>query len=467
MAARRRSESDLPHAPLELLHPVMLPGAEIPGAEILGEIGGSEAATLLGLLRAVLAWSANPGHVAALDRDTLERTEYTLLSRGPDGFASPAGLLAGYMARPKTASERDVAWVCICISDWAAERGARATAIQFAMAAAFAWPRHPRYAWIVARMLIESGRRTEAEAWLRRSWRVAVWTDDWEAQGRSINALGMLHYERGTLRRAERLYRRAITVAKRHVLPEIEAIGQHNLFVVKAEQGDRIAAETAAASAFALYGYRHPKLLELVADVAFFWNRVGLHARALRILYPLLQCFNDPDARLRLLAGVIRAAGIDGCPGLVEQYWPELWFLSTSLPAAEVKGSALYEAGIGARALGDNTKAELAFKSAVDIANRCGANQLLIQAEQAFSATTEATGGASYARRQEAASDPGEQLAEEFLKTLRRVNGEETGVSSPSDPSIPAAEEDSPSLFADLHAVARRSGAGCRGAART
>ena len=194
MAVRRRSDSELPHAPLELLHPLLLPGAEIPGAEIVGELGCTgDATTLLQLYRAVLAWSAHPENAPSFDRGAMERTEYALLSRGPDALASPAGLLAGYMSRPETATQREVSWACICIADWATERGARGTALRFTEAAALAWPRHARYAWMVARMLRAQDRVRESEAWFRRAHRVAVWSDDWEAQARTLNSLGNLN----------------------------------------------------------------------------------------------------------------------------------------------------------------------------------------------------------------------------------------------------------------------------------
>jgi hypothetical protein len=138
MIARRRSQSDLPNAPLELLHPLMRPGAEIPGAEIVREIAGRDGATLLELLRAVLTWSAHPDNAPDLESASLARMEYELLARGADAFASPAGLLAGYMANAAKSTARDIAWACVCISDWASERGARATALQFAQAAALA-----------------------------------------------------------------------------------------------------------------------------------------------------------------------------------------------------------------------------------------------------------------------------------------------------------------------------------------
>lgn len=416
MAARRRSESDLPHAPLELLHPMMLPGAEIPGAEILSEIGGGDGATLLGLLRAVLAWSANPGHAAALDRDALERTEYTLLSRGADAFASPAGLLAGYMARPKMASERDVAWACICISDWASERGARKTALQFAIAAALAWPRHARYAWMVARMLRAHDQLRESEAWFRRAHRVAIWSDDWEAQARVLNSLGNLHLAVGRFPQAKRLNLRARRVARRHALTAIEAEVTHDLFITAAEMKAFDQAEAFASEAFSLYGRAHPRLLMLMHDVAQCWVEQGLHARALPVLTALLRKFAEPAERIRTVAAAAHAAGALRLRDAFERCWAEFWEAANEVTKSHLLASTLYEVGLGAADLEQWERAasvlELAREHAAaaeshDVRMRADAALTLVRARRVIEETVP-----------RAAETAGDVLARGFLSSL-------------------------------------------------
>ncbi|HEX9939447.1 MAG TPA: tetratricopeptide repeat protein, partial [Longimicrobium sp.] len=313
MAARRRSDSELPHAPLELLHPLLLPGADIPGAEILGELGCTpDATTLLQLYRAVLAWSAHPENSPALDSASLERTEFALLSRGDDPLASPAGLLAGYMAQPEAATQREVAWVCICIADWATERGARATALRFTEAAALAWPRHARYAWMVARMLRAQNKVRESEAWFRRAHRVAVWSDDWEAQARTLNSLGNLNRTIGRLPLAKRLNLRARRVAHRHDLTGLEAEVTHDLFITSAEMKAFEQAEAFAAEAFKMYGRTHPRLPMLMHDVAQFWVDQGHYERAFPVLTALVRRFDNPSESIRVLAAATHAAGALG-----------------------------------------------------------------------------------------------------------------------------------------------------------
>ncbi|HET7232458.1 MAG TPA: hypothetical protein VFJ16_20790 [Longimicrobium sp.] len=384
MAARRR-QTELPHAPLELLHPLTLPGAEIPGAEIMSEIGGDDAATLMELLRAVLTWSANPELAPAFDRAALERTEYTLLSRGPDALASPAGLLAGYMAHAETASPREVAWACICISDWASERGARATAVQFAMAAAFAWPRHARYSWLVARLLRTYGNLREAETWFRRSHRLAVWTDDVEAQASTLAGLGNLSYTAGNYARADVRLSRALRVSRRHKFTQLEAETLHDLFIIAFVRGDRSRAEQLGAEAMALYlKLGHRRLPALVFDFAMFWIIAGRFRRVLPLLHGLQTCFSEPSKRMQVFAATARAAG--AC-GEIDDF-DASWFAASTLEV-EVRGSPVYAAclvdlGLGAASVKRWDDACAMLSRALDVASARKENDLVLIAESAL-----------------------------------------------------------------------------------
>lgn len=387
--ARRRSESDLPHAPLELLHPLMLPGASVPGAEILAEIGGGDAATLLELLRAVLAWSANPGHPPAFDSAALERTEYELLSRGADALASPAGLLAGYMARPRAASERDVAWACICISDWASEQGAPATAVQFAMAAAFAWPRHARYAWLVARMLRARGDLRAAETWFRRSHRLAVWTDDWEAQASTLAGLGNLSYTTGNYARADVRLTRALRVARRRKLTRLEAETLHDLFVIAFVRGDRARAESLGAEAVGQYvKLEHHRLPALVFDFAMFWILAGRFRRVLPLLHGLRKCFSEPPKRLQVYAATARAAAACGEIDEFDASWSAAVQLEPVVRGKPVYAACMVDLGLGAASAKRWEDARRMLSTGLAAARAGRENDLVAIAESALDAVT-------------------------------------------------------------------------------
>jgi hypothetical protein len=217
----QRRRADLPHAPLELLHPLHVPGAEIPGIQILGEIRERDGRILWRLYRTVLAWSARPAGAEPEvgDPAELQRLEFQLLSRA-DSFGSAAGLLAGDLARPDTAVPERVAWSCMCLAEWAAERGARETALLVAEVAAPSWPRHARYAWVVACMYRAVPRPGRARHWFIRAYRVAVWTGDLEAQVQRL--LGLVSVAESTS--VERALRaRALRVAHRQGLASLEA----------------------------------------------------------------------------------------------------------------------------------------------------------------------------------------------------------------------------------------------------
>lgn len=207
--------AELPNAPMDLLHPLALPSAEIDGVEILSEMSGGDAILLWQLLRVVLSWSVDRDSACQTYAKQLERIEQDLLSRGTDSLSAPAALLARLMGHPNGEGHEQVAWACLCISDWALDRGFRTTGIEFARAAGLAWPRNPRYAWVVAQLLHSNGRNDQAHQWFRRAHRVAIWTDDWTCQVKVLLAWGEMLDEMRAHRGAGLLYEKAERVAAR------------------------------------------------------------------------------------------------------------------------------------------------------------------------------------------------------------------------------------------------------------
>ena len=229
---------DLPHAPLELMHPLRLPGAEIPGLRILTEIGGSDGMLLWRLHRAVLRWSVRPADsdLGGDARVELDRLEFALLQvKSPLGAAG--GLLAGYMRDAEEARPKDVSWACLCLSEYAYDRGATQTALEFVQAAAFAWPRHARFAWLVGCMFRAAMKPDVAAVWFRRAYRVAVWTRDAEAQVQCLRGLVSLPECPVGLTRT--LNARALRVARSHGLSSLEA-------EIRAETSPRTGSRTPA-----------------------------------------------------------------------------------------------------------------------------------------------------------------------------------------------------------------------------
>jgi tetratricopeptide (TPR) repeat protein len=386
MGERRQSRSELPHAPLALVHPLSVPGAEVDGAALLAELPRELAAPALQLLRAVLAWSRDPAEAAAaLDAAAMARLERRLLDR-PRVQApwAPLAVLAEAMGRPLTANPDQVAPACLAVCDWAVGEGAESTALAFAEAAALAWPGNARFAWVAGRMLREHGRMKHAERWLRRAHRVAVWTDDWESQARSLNSLGNVHYARGGFAVSRNMNTRALQLASRETMKKLEGEIRHDLFVIHAETGEADIAEMFASTAFEAYFPSHPRLPYLVHDVAQFWNEQGKFTRSLPILRALLCRLNEPGERLRTTAALARAAG-----GLRDFVLFEATLQDALRMAGEVHepastASAFFEIGLGGIDLSSREHAVAALDLALEHGAQATASDVVIRASEAM-----------------------------------------------------------------------------------
>jgi hypothetical protein len=223
----RRSRAELPRAPLELLHPLALPAATPTGVEILSELPRGVALPLFSLYRAALSWSAGPS--SGEDVSSIER--HALARLGEGGCWPGAAVVAMHVAAPPGEERDEIARACLALADWALSQRAQETALAFAGLAALVWPRHPRYAWVFARLLRGRSRMREAEHWFWRSHRIAVWLGDFEAQVKCLNSLGVLSYLTGSYRRAEARLTRALALASRRGLGLARCEVLHDLFV--------------------------------------------------------------------------------------------------------------------------------------------------------------------------------------------------------------------------------------------
>lgn len=422
MPGRRQSAADLPRAPLELVHPLAVQGGGVAGAEILSDDLGPSAVLLFRLHRSLLAWTADPENPPAFDRAALRRIEDSVLSRlRKDEIAAPLAVLIAALLGWETIDPKRFAWACLCVSDWAIGRGAKATAVAYAQLAALSWPRHARYAWVVARLLFGQTRFREAEPWYRRAHRVGVWTDDWEIQAKSLNSLGLVYFERGKFPVAKRLYQRAIKVARRRGLKELEAMATHNLFVLHSGCRELVAAEQYAARAFELYCPTHPRLPELVADVALFWNEHGYYRRTLPIFRALAQRFTEPEARVRVAAGIARAAGGTGDRGSFVESWTEVSRFADEHPSSLAAG-ALFEAAIGAANLRDFKLAGQILTRTLEVALLSGSAEMATAAELGLAKLERNENLDPALRRNPEAThcQPADLLAQEFIHSLKR-----------------------------------------------
>ncbi len=430
MGGRRRSRSELPHAPLTLVHPLSVPGAQVDGAPLLEELPRALAMPALQLLRAVLAWSRDPAETAAaLDSAAVGALERRLLDRPrPEAPWTPLAVLAGAMADPLTARPDQVSLACLAVSDWAIDAGHEHTALAYAEAAALAWPANARYAWVAGRMMRSHGRMKEAERWLRRAHRVAVWTDDWETQARSLNSLGTLSYAAGNLQKADVRLDRALVVARRRGLRTLEGEILHDLFVIAFMRRDFELAETYGGMAFEMYQPGHHRLAPLAYDVAYLWLLRGSHDHAIRILTALLSHFTTADDQLQVLSAIVRAAGESGNRQLYRETLPTAWRTVERTVHGRKLGACLVDIGLGAMALEDWTSATTALERGLAEAQSHGEGDVVFAAETALAKIRNGAAISTDLTRRVALNGDAGSLADRMVRNLNNASPEPAGV---------------------------------------
>lgn len=357
------------------------------GAAILDELAPAVALILLKTLRLVNAWSR--GHERAgdfLGCKQMERWEEDVLLSGVDEqLWAPVAVIASAMRTPARADSRQIATCCFAITGWVLERGAEGTALHFAEAAALAWPENARYAWVTGRMLRNAARYSEAESWLRRAARVATWRDDHEAQDLALNSLGNLYAQTGRFADAQRCLDRAFGAAHRYRLRDRERAVTHDLFMLNVLRERWPRAEELAARSFDLYAPDHPNLTMLAHDAAQLWLKMGRADLSLTILDTLLPRFEVPEARLRVLASTMYAAGCAEERTAYDTARSEASSILARLgdsPGALVW--AMLDIGIGAATMGDWDHAAEALNFTIAYAPRIGIQGVEPKAEAAL-----------------------------------------------------------------------------------
>jgi tetratricopeptide (TPR) repeat protein len=405
--------------------PLTIPGGAVAGADVVRELAPEVALPVWQTLRTVLTWA---GEEPALRGDLFEPCAMAdwerqlLLETWEPDVRSPLAVLVGELATPAKASPETVAHACLCVTDWALERGHVATGLAFAEAAALSWPQHPRYSWMAGRLLRSHGRPREAELWLRRAEKAASTAGDWEARTLALNSLGNAYYEAGDYRRAAATQRQALRAARKHRLKQREGEVLHDLYVATWYMGATTEAEEYARAALDIYRSGHDRLPALAHDVAFSWLAQGHYGRALRILRELQGYFADPHERIRVLASTARAAGGSGESGVFSEAANEIWSLAEQPGAAPGVAAALVELARGASSL-----------EQWDLAERSLAKALAVALARAEADVQELAGQALEAIRAQRAAAPDrsqldivpfarlDALANGFVSSLRTV----------------------------------------------
>lgn len=387
MAARAR-RSNRPRA-ADFTTPLTIPGGAVGGADVVRELPPEVALPVWQTLRSVLMWA---GEEPALRGDLFEpcamqewEAELLLDSWEPD-VRCPLAVIVGELAKPADASAETLARACLCVTDWALERGHAATALAFAEAAALAWPQQPRFSWLVSRLLRHHGRLREAETWIRRSAKAAASARDWETQALAQNSLGNLLHDQGKNSQSLRTLKDALRLARRHRLRSLEGEILHDLFVVCTWGGECDNADEYAEGAFTIYREGHPRLAALAHDVASLWIIRGYHARALTVLKQLPPFIELPDEQMKVWGALARAAGACGDAATYRRAAAEVWRLLDDPETVSRSASALLEVAIGASSLDEPHEAERAVSEAMEIAAKTGESDIEIRAQEVLAA---------------------------------------------------------------------------------
>jgi hypothetical protein len=295
-------------------------------------------------LRDVTLWaSAEPERRAGLFKPgsaEVRRTAITEAERIEARIAQNLTTLTAILATPDKIDVELVEVVCLDLSAWAEDRAALATAVSFAQAAALARPEMPHPATRVGHLAIRWGRYARAETWLRRGTGLARRAKDWECYGQACVALADIYVGREQPETAKRLYVVTMRVGRRHSLPTLRATALHGLMRLALAAAEFKEARRYAHAALRAYGRGHPRLSELMQDIAHLMVLTGENERAVSYLRKLVVGVSDSARRARLLAMLARAAaGVAADPDArtpahmaKETYragWSDAWILIT------------------------------------------------------------------------------------------------------------------------------------------
>ncbi|HYW13594.1 MAG TPA: hypothetical protein VE871_16655 [Longimicrobium sp.] len=388
-SVRHRSRAELPPRPLEFAYPLAVPDATVLGAVLLHEVPGDFTLQVLQALRLVFAWAAGPrASGAVFDATDLNAWEVDVLHTAgiEEALWAPVSVIAGELARPAEVEVERLAHACLAVTEWALDREAHGTALLFAEAAAVVWPTNARIAWLTGKLYRERLQLSQAEMWLRRASRVAVWTGDWELQARALISLSNLKVHLGDLPGGRKLLLSTVRLTKRKRLREQSAMAHHDLFVIATYAGLFTEAELHAQQAFTAYGTDHPNLLRLAYDVSHWWTQQGQFSRAIEVLNVLRDRFPDPERKLHVLASTARAAGALNDASAFGDAWIRAWELIESGVAQHLRAAAALELGLGALSLGLREDAERAFVRAQEAARELRDGDTLARADAALDA---------------------------------------------------------------------------------
>ena len=244
---------------------------------------------------------------------------------------------------------------------------------------------------------------------------------DWRYYGLAHLGLANLHMQRGDAPRARVRLLRALRASRRYGLWSVRSMVLHDLFCITATGDHAEHAEMYARAAFRSYGRRHPRLPVLAHDVARYWMSRGHYARAFETFRAVLPHLTRASDRLLAWANLAQAAGGSGDVEAFNEAWARVWRMVDSGSDLDRVAEAMINVAVGAAALGQWVRQELAASYALQVAKRRSEAQQRLKAEELLEAARKA--GMGRRAPEEPApvpefSEASGQLAEELVAAL-------------------------------------------------
>lgn len=350
---------------------------------MLYEHGGALGLALWQSLRDVTLWASLDAGARADAFAAGAGAARRRLLRGLDPAVElPLGTLAALLDAPGAARPAVVSLVCREIARWAEERDAPETALAYAQAAALALPQDPSAALAVGIVALHQAKPARAETWLRRTVGLSRRAGAWRVYAEAFVELGALYARRGNRAGARRFLLRALRAGRRRALPEMRGRALHALFLLALDAGWPDEAERFARGAVRAYGREHPRLPQLLHDVASLWVGQGSHGRALPMLQKLLPLRTDLAERTATLALLARAAAGAGEVRTAGDAWTCAWENVPDMGDHQAVAAALADLARAAAATGDWERLEQAVRRAIRAGVRSGEAHLPADVEQ-------------------------------------------------------------------------------------
>ncbi|HEU0077892.1 MAG TPA: hypothetical protein VFQ76_09615, partial [Longimicrobiaceae bacterium] len=187
------------------------------GAVVLDELSGPPGFALWQAFRDVQLWSLAPPR----ERSQLfapGAAAARAVALGDAELRAHLRVLLEMVERPTATPEEEVAGACAAIARWAESRGATATALAFAEAAATACPEDAALAQGAGRLARRSAEHGRAESWYLRAAGLGRRSGDWWSYSMGWVGMGRIQLQKGNLPRARRHFLRTLRSARRHGL---------------------------------------------------------------------------------------------------------------------------------------------------------------------------------------------------------------------------------------------------------